>query len=109
MPGPVSQDHPGATPRLYPISELKEVQARWRLQRVHVVWLGPFGFTIAHTDPERAEAERDGPALDQCSLHQWLTQVYGVGTSPSVFGIFVATPSKGERPWSFTKLDAVER
>lgn len=89
----------------YPISELVEVQARWRLQGVHLVWLGPNSFTIAHTDAERRAVERGGPSLEECELHQWLTRTYEEGRVPAHFGIFVATAGT-DRPFAFTKLNA---
>lgn len=93
----------------YPISELREVQTRWRLQAVHLVWLGPNSFTIAHTDAERRNFGSMGwEDLEDCPLHQWLGDIYSGSARPAHFGVFVATRSEGPRPFAFTKLDAYE-
>lgn len=50
------------------IEELKELQAAHGLQAEHLVWVGPQGFTLAHTDVER----HSGFDLARCEFHEWL-------------------------------------
>jgi hypothetical protein len=50
------------------IEELKRVQHHADRMDVHFVSLDEDGFTIAHTDDERAHLGD----LEKCSLHQWL-------------------------------------
>ena len=71
------------------IADLKEIQRRCNLPSVHVVWIGPARFVIAHTDAERG-AVGPGFDLDDCSLHVgWLTDCYA---PPAPSGYYVATP-----------------
>jgi hypothetical protein len=46
------------------IEDLKALQARLDERDIHVCWIGPAGFVIAHTDEERATMP-----LDECALH----------------------------------------
>lgn len=84
------------------IDALKAEQARLGLTHVHLVHLAEEGFTIAHTDEERAAAE----PLEDCDLHRWL---HGLDGPPADLGIWVAVPHVpdalqepyGADPWSF--------
>lgn len=82
------------------ISDLKEIQRRCNLLTVHVVWIGPARFAIAHTGAERG-AVGPGFDLDDCSLHEWLSDCY---TPPATPGYYVATPDDFGG-FDFTPLD----
>lgn len=75
------------------IAELKSIQAARDLKDVHLVWFGENGFTIAHTDRERAIATEDGPPLDECELYQALSALDGPLEVP---GVYVATPHQAD-------------
>lgn len=49
------------------IDDLKAMQAQLDLRDIHLCWIGPDTFVIAHTDEERASIP-----LDECDLHHWL-------------------------------------
>lgn len=66
------------------IDDLKALQRRRNLADVHVCWIGPKGFVIAHTDEERATID-----LEECELHRWLTDRAG---PPKPIGYYVVTP-----------------
>ena len=51
------------------IEDLKRIQRELNLCDVHVVWIGPLHFVIAHTDEERATID-----LEDCELHNTLLQ-----------------------------------
>jgi hypothetical protein len=84
------------------IDELKAWQCGAGLCDVHVVHLGLNGFTLAHTDTERASSE----PLESCELHEWLTSL---GDPPVEPGIYVAIRHEpdaysepyGADPWDF--------
>ncbi len=90
------------------IEELKALQLQRGLQDVHLVHLAADGFTIAHTDDERAS---DTPLTD-CDLHRWL---HGLSEPPQVdeLGVWVAVPTPPDSlqqdydhdPWTFELLD----
>lgn len=67
------------------IETLKMAQRELDLCDAHVVHLGREGFTIAHTDEERASET----PLEDCDLHRWLTDADGPPTS---IGVYVAVP-----------------
>lgn len=90
------------------IEELKAEQARLGLGNVHLVHVGPAGFTIAHTNAERATGE---PLVD-CELHRWL---HGLGGPPVEPGVWVAVPHVpdalqepyGSDPWDFEDAEPI--
>jgi hypothetical protein len=51
------------------IDEAKALQSDLGLKDTHVVWLDESGFTMAHTDEERATIN-----LEDCELHLWLDE-----------------------------------
>lgn len=67
------------------IDAVKAAQARLGLAHVHLVFLAEHGFTIAHTDEERAV----GAPLEDCKLHRWLHSLAG---PPADVGLWVAVP-----------------
>jgi hypothetical protein len=86
------------------VDDLKRVQADRGLTDVHVVELRATGFTIAHTDAERAIAGQD-PAkpLEDCAFHRALANAGGPPVQP---GLYTAErhvadeDSESYRPWS---------
>lgn len=66
------------------INDLKALQRRLSLLDVHVCWLGPTGFVVAHTDEERATID-----LEDCELHRWLVDQ---SAAPAGEGYYVVTP-----------------
>lgn len=50
------------------IEELKRIQAEHNLGHLHLVAMDSSGFTMAHTDAERASGE----PLDECPYHETL-------------------------------------
>lgn len=89
------------------IEELKAVQREADLCDVHVVDVGPDGFTLAHTDEERASGE----PLEACELHRWLSEE--CDGPPEDPGIYVAFPHEpdaysepyGAAPWDLEPLE----
>lgn len=80
------------------IEAVKALQKRLNLLEVHIVWLGPSGFVIAHTDEERAQ-DFD---LEDCDLHGWLSES---GEPPAVAGYYVVVPSGfPDSPFDFFPL-----
>ena len=71
------------------IDTLKMAQADLDLRHVHLVHLGHEGFTVAHTDEERAS----GKPLETCDLHEWLNDQDGPPKRP---GLYVATPHEAD-------------
>jgi hypothetical protein len=53
------------------ITLAKEIQNSLGLRGAHIVWIGKDGFTMAHTDSERAS----GVDLEQCLLHRALSKL----------------------------------
>jgi hypothetical protein len=51
------------------ISEIVALQQRLNMADTHIVWLDDSGFTLAHTDEERATID-----LEDCGLHLWLME-----------------------------------
>lgn len=70
------------------IDELKRIQKDEGICDIHMVWLGPVKFTIAHTDEERATLH----PLTDCGLHQWLESCY---RQPAPSGLYTAYPEEG--------------
>lgn len=81
-----------------PIEALKAVQRAFGLRDTHLVHLGEEGFTLAHTDDERAS----NVPLMACPLHLWLS----AGSGPPVPepGLYVVPPAVDQ--WDFTPLMA---
>lgn len=85
------------------IEDLKALQARLGTPD-HVVWLGPSGFVIAHTDAERAAID-----LGDCDLHGWLQ---GLDAPPEDPGYYIVVPHEADSysesymadPWDFWPL-----
>lgn len=73
---------------LLPVEELKAWQRVRGLGEVHLLSIEAGGFTLAHTDEERAASEAAGPPLMDCPLHQWLTSL---GEPPVGPGLYIAT------------------
>ena len=76
---------------------------------VHLVWVGDEGFTVAHTDDERANLGRAEHELAACELHRWLLSLDG---PPESVGLYVAVPHEpdayseplGAAPWDLEPL-----
>lgn len=87
------------------IDELRAIQRANDLGHVHLAYVGPTIFTLAHTDDERATLH----PLTDCALHQWASGLDGLPVQP---GIYVATPHEpdqysepyGAAPWDFYPL-----
>ena len=94
------------------IDTLKLAQRDLELGEVHLVHVGAGGFTIAHTDAERAESTTT--ALEQCELHRWLL---GQSEPPVDTGLYVVVPHEpdaysepyGADPFDFEPLDVFVR
>lgn len=67
------------------IEALRAIQIARGLQDVHLVELRADGFTLAHTDEERAAAVKGGAQLDECPLHNAL-----LCGSPVIHGVYTA-------------------
>lgn len=63
---PLTRSPPPETPT---IDQVKAVQFQQGREGEHVVWIGPRGFAMAHTDEERATIE-----LCDCPLHIWMVE-----------------------------------
>lgn len=91
------------------IQEAKDLQARLELRETHVLWLGEEGFTMAHTDTERATI-----ALEECPLHCWLVE-WGLPDEITELGWYTARRREhdptsesfrsGSCPWTFEPVD----
>ena len=87
------------------IDALKTIQRDSGLGDSHVVHLGTHGFTIAHTDDERASDE----PLHECGLHRWLVSL---ASAPHEEGLYVVERHEpdaysepyGADPWDFYPL-----
>lgn len=77
------------------IDEVKRIQRDNNLLNTHVVWIGRYGFAIAHTDNERITLH----LLSKCELHQWLDWQYD---QPEPEGVYVAEEEDGT--WKFSGL-----
>jgi hypothetical protein len=90
------------------IDDVKALQRRCNLLDVHVCWIGPESFVIAHTDEERATID-----LEDCDLHGWLRDESG---PPERVGYYIVTPHEVDaysEPYpvarfDFTPLDTAE-
>jgi len=80
------------------IDEVKDVQARLGYNNWHVVWLGESGFTIAHTDAERAT----GLPLWDCPLHGYLEGLDGPPRLPGLYS--VAMTDSDHNPFIFETI-----
>lgn len=78
------------------IEDLKAIQAAHGKQDTHMVHVGWRGFTIAHTDDERANGDR----LEDCAFHLWMESQAGPPVAP---GIYLVTEQDGDpvAPWFF--------
>jgi hypothetical protein len=84
------------------IDAVKAVQRAEDLCDVHVVYLDCDGFTIAHTDAERAEEQAGGRILEECKLHHHIGRL---GRPPAEnCGLFVVW--ERNETWEFEPLDA---
>lgn len=85
------------------IEDLKRLQREKGIAE-HVVFIGPRGFVLAHTDEERATID-----LEDCALHGWLVEGDG---PPCEVGYYTAVPHEpdaysepyGAAPWDFDPL-----
>lgn len=90
------------------IEEAKDLQDRLKLRETHVIWLDEEGFTIAHTDIERATIP-----LEFCELHCWLVE-NGLPDEIDEPGWYIAMPHEsdaysesfrgGACPWDFEPI-----
>ena len=69
------------------IEALKAIQAERGLQDVHLLHIAERGFTMAHTDRERAKRDSGGPALEECAFHRWMSECAGPPEEPGVYVI----------------------
>lgn len=76
------------------IDDVKRIQRDNDLLDKHVVWIGPTGFAIAHTDHERATLH----PLTDCALHNWLNWQ---PDQPAPTGVYIAEDDDG---WKFSGL-----
>lgn len=87
------------------IEQLKELQRDAEIPDLHLVWLGPERFNLAHTDPERAS----GKPLTDCALHRWLVARAPDDLPAEPGAVYVVVPSEpdayqafnAEEPWDF--------
>ena len=79
------------------LEDLIRIQQGAKLGNVHLAWIGPTGFLIAHTDYER---DTKIP-LRLCHLHQWLEDR---GGPPAPEGAYVVTAHEGGG-YQFQPLD----
>lgn len=79
------------------IQEVKELQAKYNIKHVHLVYLGFEGFVIAHTDEERAALED----LESCELHRFLAREFHPSVIYSLNRYFCVLPSTGDWPFEF--------
>lgn len=98
------------------IEQLKQVQREQDLLDTHLCSFDADGFTIAHTDEERAEAQGGGNPLDACPLVQAIEdRVGGLGDGiPEEPGEYTAFPHQADGysesyrsdyiGWDFTRL-----
>lgn len=82
------------------IEQLRDLQDHFDLGDRHLVDLQPSGFTIAHTDAERAS----GQPLEACHLHLTLARGAAAVRRP---GVYVATLRRreGVGTWHFARVD----
>lgn len=55
----------------------------------HLVYMGPGGFVLAHTDPERSSGE----PLEDCDVHRAL---YALDVSPVALGYYTGEAAGGK-------------
>lgn len=88
------------------IDACKKIQREQGLLDTHVVSLDERGFTIAHTDDERAKL----PDLEQCALHKWLRSEGPPEVGPGLYTASTHEPdgyseSYRSDPWTFEPLE----
>lgn len=91
------------------IDGLKQLQRDADLPNLHLVWLGPGHFNLAHTDPER----KSGEALEDCALHKWLVKQSPDDLPAAPGSVYVVVPyepdalqaSYGEAPYEFYSFE----
>lgn len=83
------------------VEDVKAIQRQLNLLDVHVVWLGPEHFVLAHTDDERASGDL------YCELHCWLRDV--CDGPPEAVGYYVVTPHEVDayEPYPVARFDFV--
>lgn len=69
------------------IEALKAIQADRELRDVHLLHIAERGFTMAHTDRERAQRDDGGPTLEECDLHVWMSECAGPPEEPGIYVI----------------------
>lgn len=72
--------------KMLSVDNVRRVQAELELGHTHVVHVCAGGFTVAHTDAERAQ--QDEHPLLRCRLHRWLESQDGPPVAP---GLYVAS------------------
>lgn len=72
------------------IDELKRLQRDADLGNLHLVWLGPEHFNLAHTDAERAS----GKPLEGCALHRCLADLDQAGMKDSGIVLPLEAPAE---------------
>lgn len=70
------------------IDGLKRLQRDAGLGNLHLVWLGPEHFNLAHTDAERAS----GKPLEGCALHRCLAELDECPAEPG--HVYVVVPEE---------------
>lgn len=83
------------------IEDLMNLQASINSGHVHIVYIGEKGWTIAHTDDERAEGF---DVLLDCDLNDWLE---GFETQPVPTGIYAALEEEWDG-WELVPVDLPE-
>ncbi len=96
------------------IEELRELQSEKGLRHIHLVDFDDDGFTLAHTDAERAAAADGGAPLDQCAIHRWLAEC-GDGGERGVHVFRVRKPDavsesyRGDAgPWELVPIERAD-
>lgn len=89
------------------LDEVIAYQERNDLKHVHVVYLGPSSFMLAHTDEERARHAND----ESCPVHLWLSEH---DEPPEAVGLYAVVEHRPDaysepymaEPWDLEPLDA---
>ena len=81
------------------IEDAIEYQAKIDSGHVHVVWIGPDGWVVAHTDDEREEGLE---VMTDCDLNDWLDSFT---SQPEPTGWYVAL----EEDWDGWELIPVDQ